>query len=334
MAISKLTSSCVFLSAICLIDLTQGQPVYLNDQNITVALGATMSPEPFANRSTAASLASVIDAPSAAAEEFHNQSTHVWVSGGTLELDFDFGSEYDLTTFHFWNYHTESHDVDDIDLLFYDAQNFLVGTLENVIPLLGNVSGSDGSPIIAEDYELDFPSRIRYVNAILSGSNGQVDFNNMGFTGLPVQIDPNIITVRMQEPKSAAGGVFTNETGVPQVRLLFNERVVFGNSDVEVVDENLTSVAATTSGSGTPIMTIAFDPILLHNRYAITVKDSVVGVIGGSPIDGEGDGVPGGNYLFHLEHRERFDSDADNDVDVVNFAHLAQRWLWVTEPLP
>jgi hypothetical protein len=328
MIISRVTSICVLLSIACLVNLAAADPVYLNDQNITVELGASMAPEPFANRTTAASLASVIDAPSAAAEEFHTQSTHIWVSGGTLELDFDFGIEYDLTTFHFWNYHSESHDVDNIDLTFYDAQNFLVGTLLNVSPILGNVSGSDGAPIIAEDYALDFPSRIRYVNAVLSGSNGQVDWNNMGFTGDPVVIDPNIITVRMQEPKSAEAGVFTNDTGVLQVRLLFNERIVFGNSDVDVVNENLGTVTATTSGSGTPILTIAFDPVLMHDRYTITVKDTVTGVIGGSPIDGDNDGQPGGDYLFQMEHRERFDSDADNDVDLVNFAHLAQRWLW------
>ena len=112
------------------------------------------------------------------------------------------------------------------------------------------------------------------------------------------------------------------------MRLLFNERIVFGNDDVDILDENLGSVAVTTSGSGTPIMTIAFNPVLLHDRYTITVKDTVVGVIGGSPIDGDNDGQPGGDYLFHMEHRDRFDSDADNDVDLVNFAHLAQRWLW------
>lgn len=48
-----------------------------------------MVAEPFANRTTAA------------AGENHEQGTHVWVSGGTLEIDSDFGIEYDLTTLHF-----------------------------------------------------------------------------------------------------------------------------------------------------------------------------------------------------------------------------------------
>lgn len=158
-------------------------PVYLNDANITVSLGSSMPPEPFQNRTTAQSLASVIDASSASAPEFHDQSTHVWVSGGMLELVFNFGIEYDLTTFHFWNYHSEGYDVDDIDLTFRDASMNLVGSILDVAPALGNVAGSDGSPILAEDITLSFPSKVQYVTAILSGSNGEVDFNNIGFTG-------------------------------------------------------------------------------------------------------------------------------------------------------
>ena len=153
--------------------------VYLNDANITVALGASMPPEPFQNRTTAASLASIIDAPSATAPENHTQATHVWVSGGILELEFDFLIEYDLQTLHFWNYFGEAYDVDEIDFTFFDAGRNLVGTLLDVMPALG---GAGGNPIFAEDLPLSFPSKVRYVNAVLSGSNGEVDFNNIGFT--------------------------------------------------------------------------------------------------------------------------------------------------------
>jgi hypothetical protein len=168
-------------------------PVYLNSSNMTVQLGAGMAAEPFANRTTAASLASIIDAPSASAGEFHTQSTHVWVSGGTLSLRFDMLVEYDLKTLHFWNYHSEAYDVDNIDFSFFDATNNLVGTLNDVAPQLGNATGSDGTLIFAEDYALSFPSKVRYVNAVLSGSNSQVDFNNLGFTGELSDPNPNTV---------------------------------------------------------------------------------------------------------------------------------------------
>ena len=156
--------------------------VYLNFTNISVALGASMSAEPFANRTTAQSLANVIDTPSADAWEFHTQITHVWVSGGALELDFNFGTEYDVSTFHFWNYHSEGFDVDNIDLTFFDSAMATVGTLTGISPALGGSSPSDSTQIFAEDFALSFPSNVQFVNAVLTGSNGQVDFNNMGFT--------------------------------------------------------------------------------------------------------------------------------------------------------
>ena len=163
-------------------DLTNAAILYLNNQNISVALGSSMAAEPFANRSAASSLASIIDAPSADASELHNQSTHVWVSGTPLELMFDFGLEYDINTFHFWNYHSESYDVDNIELTFLDSSNNIVGALTQVIPALGGSSPSDSTLIFSENFALSFPSNVQFVRAVLTGSNNQVDFNNIGFT--------------------------------------------------------------------------------------------------------------------------------------------------------
>ena len=181
--------SIAILAAMSLASTAGAQSVYLNESNMTVSLGGSMmDAEPFANRGAAESLASIIDLPSADAGELHNQQTHVWVSGSTLDLDFDFGIEYDLGVFHFWNYHSEDFDVDEIDLTFYDASMTVVGTLDDVSPALGNSTGFDSDPIFAQSIALDFPSNARYVNAVLSGTNGQVDFNNMGFTGVPSPI--------------------------------------------------------------------------------------------------------------------------------------------------
>ena len=53
----------------------------------------------------------------------------------------------------------------------------------DVMPALGNTTGSDTDPIFAEDFTLAFPGKVQFVDAELSGSNLQVDFNNLGFTG-------------------------------------------------------------------------------------------------------------------------------------------------------
>lgn len=51
-------------------------------------------------------------------------------------------------------------------------------------PVLGNATGSDADPVFADHYDLDFPGNVRYVNAWITGTNGEVDFNNIGFTAV------------------------------------------------------------------------------------------------------------------------------------------------------
>jgi len=154
---------------------------YLNESNITVAVGSGTSPGSFNNTfDNGATINKVIDAPSADAEEIHSQATHIWFTaaqtGGGLELLFDFQIEYDLSVLHFWNYTSEGYDVDNVDFSFYDGSNVLVGAL-SVAPALGSYPG-----IRAEDIALDAPLNVRYVTAFLTGSNRQVDFQNIGFT--------------------------------------------------------------------------------------------------------------------------------------------------------
>ncbi len=152
-------------------------PIYLNTDNITVSVGAgttaTTSNNTFANGNT---IDKAIDAPTADALEFHNQATHIWFSGGGLELIFDFQQQYDLSTLHFWNYTGESYDVDQIEFTFFDEANSQVGSLL-LNPALGSSPG-----ITAQDIILDAPLNVQFVTAFLSGSNGQVDFQNIGFT--------------------------------------------------------------------------------------------------------------------------------------------------------
>lgn len=162
-------------------------PVYLNISNITVAVGPGTSPGTFNNTfSGGSTIDKVIDAPSANAQEIHNQTTHVWftanVIGGGLELVFDFGQEYDINTLHFWNYTSESYDVDNVDFTFFDRNNAQVGVL-SVQPALGSSPG-----ILAEDITLAAPLNVQFVTAFLTGTNREVDFQNIGFTAELSQI--------------------------------------------------------------------------------------------------------------------------------------------------
>jgi len=174
-----------FLAAAAAASLSFGSAataaVYLNKDLITVEVGAGTSPGSFNNTfDNGQTIEKVIDAPSADAEEFHNQTTHIWFTaaslGGGLELVFDFQQSYDISTLHFWNYTSESFDVDQIDFTFFDASYAQVGFL-SVFPALGSPGG-----IEAEDIPLAAPLNVRYVKAFLTGANREVDFQNIGFT--------------------------------------------------------------------------------------------------------------------------------------------------------
>jgi MYXO-CTERM domain-containing protein len=173
---------------------TLAAPVYLNQSNISVAVGAGTSAGSFNNTfDNGQTINKVIDAPNAAASEFHNQTTHIWftaaTAGGGLELLFDFNTEYDISTLHFWNYDGEGFDVDNVDFTFFNGANAQVGTL-SVQPALG------ASPaIFAQDILLAAPLNVRYVRAFLTGSNRQVDFQNIGFTAdVSTPIDQNPVS--------------------------------------------------------------------------------------------------------------------------------------------
>lgn len=156
--------------------------VYLNGANgVTVAVGpGTSVGSPNNTYDYGFGIEKVIDAPTAAAEEVHSQPSHIWYSfddnAGGLELLFDLGLEYDISTLHFWNYNAEGFDVDEIDFSFFNGLNNSVGTL-TINPTLGSPGGID-----AQDIVLPAPLNVRYVTAFLTGTNGEVDFQNMGFT--------------------------------------------------------------------------------------------------------------------------------------------------------
>lgn len=168
--------------------------VYLNKDNISVAVGAGTSAGDFNNTfNNGQTIAKVIDAPTADAAEFHDQTTHIWftadAAGGGLELVFEFGTSYDLQTLHFWNYDGEAYDVDNLSFRFFNAGGTEVGQL-SLSPALGS------SPAIyAQDISLAAPLNVRSVKAFLSGSNRQVDFQNIGFTA---------VVSAVPEPASAA----------------------------------------------------------------------------------------------------------------------------------
>lgn len=143
--------------------------VYLKSPDLTVTVEA---PETLEAGSTPAN---IIDAASPTVFDRHTNSTHVW-GKGTVTLLFDLQGVYQLETIHFWNYTTESFDVDSIEFNFYDSANELLSTM-TVAPQTGFEN------ILAEDFPLDVGG-VRYVRANLTATNNEVEFQNIGFSGV------------------------------------------------------------------------------------------------------------------------------------------------------
>jgi hypothetical protein len=139
------------------------------------------------------------------------------------------------------------------------------------------------------------------------------------------QPGPQII---MREPLVENDDVHTGKSGVDSVRILWNEKVLFNNNDVNISDEDGNDITLSVSGSNSQFMIIAFSETLLNDRYTITIHDTVISAITGAAIDGDNDGLEGGDAVLIMEHRYRHDSDNDNDIDFYDFSRLAEKWLW------
>ena len=108
----------------------------------------------------------------------HNANTHIYTGSGPIVLRFDLLGSFDIYKVHFWNYFSEQYDVDDVQLEFYGANDTLLGSYQ-YLPL------SSIDPSFAETRTFEQVHGVDYVIATLSGSNGAVDFQNIGFTAIP-----------------------------------------------------------------------------------------------------------------------------------------------------
>lgn len=135
-------------------------------------------------------------------------------------------------------------------------------------------------------------------------------------------------TVAMMEPKTMDDDVHTGPTGVDRLRVLFNEPVVFVPEDIAVVNEKGDSIPVTADGSGTAILILVWPQPLMHNRYTVTIRDTVVSAAGNIPIDGDQDGFSGGAAVIVMEHRRRGDMDNNNRIDLADLVRIAEIWLW------
>ena len=178
-----------------------------------------------------------------------------------------------------------------------------------------------------------FATGFNGIRSVTIGAGGDKVFvsDSMGVYRIrPANLIPGP-TIVMREPWVKADDVHTGPSGVDWLRLLWSERVLFDNEDVSITNEDAEPVSFSVSGSNSQFMIIAFGEVLLNDEYTITISDSVVSAETGAAIDGDDDGLAGGDAILEMEHRSPFDHDRDGDVDLPDFAAFQAAF---TGPLP
>lgn len=118
----------------------------------------------------------------------------------------------------------------------------------------------------------------------------------------------------MREPSTPNNAAFTNPGGVAFTRLLWSSPLTFSASDISVTRTGGAAVPFSVSGSGTAFMLISFAQPLVNNTYTITVRDTARST-GGVQIDGDANGITGGNLVFTMAHANCTATNCVADVD-------------------
>ena len=142
---------------------------------------------------------------------------------------------------------------------------------------------------------------IRSVSASPEGGSLFVSDSTGVYRIRPTSSSPGPILI-MRAPMVLGDDSHSGRSGVDSERLLFSEPVDFVSADVEVVNEMGETVAVSAVGSGTPFVLINFGETLWNDTYTITVHDSVIGTTTGEPIDGDGNGIAGGDLVIVMKH--------------------------------
>ena len=147
---------------------------------------------------------------------------------------------------------------------------------------------------------------------------------SLSYAGPCMPAGPVIV---MMEPRTVHDDVHTGLAGLDPLRILWSEPIIFDGNDIDVVDEAGLPVAFSAGGSESAIMTIVFAEALIHDRYTVTIGDTVVGAETGYAIDGDENGAGGGDAVVFIEHRKRSDLDNNNRVNLADLAYFADNWL-------
>ncbi len=115
-----------------------------------------------------------------------------------------------------------------------------------------------------------------------------------------ISVQQNMLTVTVATPTASGCGVQFSRPFDPAVLNLYDVEVgTFGPADVTLVGATVGSVAGSLVVDVDSIAFVATGGLLAPDDYTLTLRGAVDGfrhLHGGEPLDGDGDGTPGGDY--------------------------------------
>lgn len=118
---------------------------------------------------------------------------------------------------------------------------------------------------------------------------------------------------------------------IADVRYVFDQGVLVDEFDITIVDDQMNSVPFALTVISPQEIEIAFVGALSFDSYTISLADTIVSTSTALSLDGDQDGLAGGDAIFGLTHDSGADLDFDGDVDLLDFGEFQ---LSFTGPQP
>ena len=242
-----------------------------------------------------------------------------------LHYDSDFIVEYETPVTRL------SGEIWDLDgATGYDEKWSVIGLDENGFVAAGCISGRwtradeysfDGRPWRFA-LETDRPVKRLWVRFLGSKtSDVGFAFNNFDATGAGVAV--RLLGVAPGD----ADGVVRGVHGVTELTLLWSLPVSISEYDVAVTDSFGTPVQVSVDASDPQRTRLELERAIFAETFTVRVADTAVAAVTGAAIDGDGDGVPGGDAVRTLTHVCPADVNEDgvvNIADLTLFIRLSQ----------
>ncbi|MFK7961259.1 MAG: hypothetical protein AB8G96_12135 [Phycisphaerales bacterium] len=120
--------------------------------------------------------------------------------------------------------------------------------------------------------------------------------------------------------------VHVDSGGLTVFRLIWSEPIEFAAGDIVVTDATGAALDASVTGSGTAFTLVSLAAPLQNGELFLTVEDAARSVANDRPVDGDADGVAGGDASLRFRHECRADIDGSGEISLGDLLSVLAAW--------